>query len=132
MPFGLCNAPAVFQPLMHSVFGKALNKYVFVYLDDILVFSKTREEHLQHLRFVFDTLRTNGLRARREKCEFFKPELKFLGHIVSSQGMRPDPKKVSTVVDWPVPKSYYELRSFSGLANYFRRYIEDFSKSAIP
>jgi hypothetical protein len=88
MPFGLCNAPAMFQSLMHSVFGKALNKYVCVYLDDILVFSKTKEEHLQHLRMVFDTLRTNGLRARREKCEFFKPELKFLGHIVSAQGRR--------------------------------------------
>jgi hypothetical protein len=87
MPFGLCNAPAVSQSLMH---GKAFNKYVCVFLDDVLVFFKTKAEHLRHLRFVFETLRTNGLRARREKCEFFKPELKFLGNIVSAQGMRPD------------------------------------------
>jgi hypothetical protein len=82
MPFGLCNAPAVLQSLMHSVFGKALNRYLRVYLDDILTFSKTKEEHLNHLRSVFDKLRANGLRARREKCEYFKPELKIIGTVV--------------------------------------------------
>jgi hypothetical protein len=128
MPFGLCNAPAVFQSLMHSIFGRALNRYVCIYLDDNLVFSRTREEHLQHLRSVLDALRANDLKAKRSKCDFFKPELKFLGHIISAQGMRPDPVKVSTVVDWPVPTTYYELRSFLGLANYFRRYIKDYAK----
>jgi Reverse transcriptase (RNA-dependent DNA polymerase) len=105
---------------MNTVFGSMLNKFVCVYLDDILIFSKTEEEHFQHLEQVLSLLEQHDLKAKRTKCEFFKPELKFLGHIISAGGMRPDPKKVAAVQDWPVPKSVYEVRSFLGLSNYIR------------
>ena len=137
LPMGLSNAPAVFQAAMHfiamnKVFGPLLNKCVCVYLDDILVFSKTPEDHLQHLEKVLTILKQQNLKAKRKKCEFFKPELKFLGHIVSASGMRPDPAKVATVKDWPTPVSAYEVRSFLGLANYFRKYIRAYSAIAAP
>ena len=117
---------------MNTVFGSMLNKFVCVYLDDILIFSKTEEEHFQHLEQVLSLLEQHDLKAKRTKCEFFKPELKFLGHIISAGGMRPDPKKVAAVQDWPVPKSVYEVRSFLGLSNYFRKYIQGYSAVAAP
>lgn len=132
LPFGLTNAPAVFQTAMHRIFGSYLNRFVCVYLDDILIFSKTEEEHLRHLKMVLQLLKDNDLKAKMKKCEFFKPELKFLGHIVSADGMKPDPAKVQTIVDWPEPVSVLELRMFLGLANYFRRYIKNYAKVARP
>ena len=132
LPMGLSNAPAVFQAAMNKVFGSLLNKCVCVYLDDILIFSKTPEEHLRHVEQVLTILRDNNLKAKRAKCEFFKPELKFLGHIVSAGGMRPDPAKVEAVTAWPTPVSVYEVRSFLGLANYFRKYIRAYSAIAAP
>ena len=132
LPMGLSNAPAVFQAAMNRVFGTLLNKCVCVYLDDILIFSKTPAEHLQHIEQVLKILSQQQLKAKRVKCAFFKPELKFLGHIVSASGMRPDPAKVSTVMDWPTPVSVYEVRSFLGLANYFRNYIRAYSAIAAP
>jgi Reverse transcriptase (RNA-dependent DNA polymerase)/RNase H-like domain found in reverse transcriptase/Integrase zinc binding domain/Chromo (CHRromatin Organisation MOdifier) domain/Retroviral aspartyl protease len=132
LPMGLTNAPAVFQSVMNTIFGRHLNKFVCVYLDDILIFSKTREEHYEHLRIVMDLLRKHDLKAKMKKCEFFKTELKFLGHIVSREGMCPDPAKVATIVNWPRPRSVYEVRSFLGLANYFRRYIKGYAATAAP
>ena len=129
---GLSNAPAVFQSAMNQIFGPLLNRCVCVYLDDILIFSKTEKEHLRHLEQVLALLRKHDLKAKMAKCEFFKPELKFLGHIVSVDGMRPDPAKVATVRDWPTPVSVYEVRSFLGLANYFRKYIRGYSTVAAP
>ena len=129
---GLSNAPAVFQSAMNQIFGPLLNRCVCVYLDDILIFSKTEEAHLRHLAHVLALLRKHDLKAKMAKCEFFKPELKFLGHIVSVDGMRPDPAKVATVRDWPTPVSVYEVRSFLGLANYFRKYIRGYSTVAAP
>lgn len=132
LPFGLTNAPAVFQTAMNRVFGPHLNRFVCVYLDDILIFSKTEEEHFQHLHVVLTLLRQHNLKAKRKKCVFFTPELKFLGHVVSAAGMKPDPSKINTVVEWPQPRSTYELRSFLGLANYFRRYMRGYAKIAQP
>ena len=132
LPMGLCNAPAVFQSTMNRIFGPYMNKFVCVYLDDILVYSRNEEEHLEHLQKVFALLREHNLKAKMKKCEFFKPELKFLGHIVSGRGMRPDPKKVETVTQWPTPQSVFDVRAFLGLANYFRRYIQGYARIALP
>jgi transposase InsO family protein len=132
MPFGLCNAPAVFQTVMNRQFGAALNKFLCVYLDDLLVFSRTAEEHLQHLKWVLDRLRTSKLKARDSKCHFFRQKLNFLGHVVSAEGIAPDPAKVSSVTNWPTPRSLFEVRSFLGLANYFRRFIAHYAHIAAP
>jgi hypothetical protein len=123
LPMGLTNAPAVFQAQMNQMVGPHLNRFVCIYLDDILIFSKTEDEHFHHLQQVLHTLRQKELKAKLSKCDFFKDELKFLGHIVSAKGIQPDPAKVAVVSDWPTPKTIYDVRSFLGLANYFRKFI---------
>jgi hypothetical protein len=116
LPFGLCNAPGTFQRLMNDVFRQYLDKFVLVYLDDILVYSKTPDEHLDHLQRVFSLLRQHQLYGKLSKCEFGKDTCDFLGHVITSSGIKPDPKKVQAVQDWPVPRDVTELRSFLGLA----------------
>jgi hypothetical protein len=98
-----------------------------IYLDYILVFSKTEDEHFEHIKQVFDVLRDHAFKAKMSKCDFFKPELKFLGHIVSNAGVTPDPGKVAVVNDWPTPRSIYKVHSFLGLANYLRRYVQGYA-----
>ena len=120
MCFGLSNAPGTFQKLMNKLFSKQLYKYVVVYLDDILILSKSPEEHVQHLREVLSILRANRLFAKLSKCDFNMPQVLYLGHVVSQDGLSVDPKKVATVRDWPVPKDIHVLRCFLGLTNYFR------------
>ena len=132
LPFGLCNAPATFQSAMNRMLAPFLNSFVTVYLDDILIFSKNAEDHARHLRLVLDVLRKNQLHVKLSKCEFWRSEVKYLGHIVGSDGIRMDPKKVDAIRNWPVPKDMTELRSFVGLANYFRRFIAHFSSLAAP
>jgi hypothetical protein len=132
LPMGLTNAPAVFQTKMNTLFGKHVNRWVCIYLDDVLIFSKTEEEHFQHIRWVLDILQKNGLKAKNSKCEFFKTELKFLGHIVSENGMKPDPAKVAVIEEWPTPKTVYDVRSFLGLANYFRKFIRGYAAITAP
>lgn len=130
--FGLTNAPATFQAEMNRIFAPYLNKFVVVYLDDILIFSKTAAEHVEHLRLVLEALRKHKLYAKRSKCDFHQPEVKFLGHIVGQGVIKVDPTKVATVTAWPEPKTVAELRSFLGLANYFRRFMQGYSSRVAP
>ena len=135
LSMGLVNAPGTFQACMTRVFGDLINRPgsgVLVYLDDILVYSRTAAEHEQMLRTVLQRLREHKLYAKLKKCEFNMPELKFLGHIVGREGIKPDPAKVKVVQDWPTPRTATELRSFLGLANYFRRFMNNYSKHVGP
>jgi hypothetical protein len=132
MTFGLTNAPAVFMDLMNRVFRPYLDKFVVVFIDDILVYSNSYLEHEQHLRQVLSTLREHQLYAKVSKCEFWLKEVVFLGHVISAQGILVDPRKVEAVLKWERPKNVTEIRSFLGLAGYYRRFIEGFSIIAIP
>ncbi|KAI3748512.1 hypothetical protein L6452_11629 [Arctium lappa] len=130
MPFGLTNAPAIFMDLMNRVCRPFLDKSVIVFIDDILVYSKDEEGHEQHLRKVLDVLRRERLYAKFSKCDFWLPEVQFLGHIVSKEGVKVDPAKIEAMTNWEPPKNPAEIRSFLGLAGYYRRFIQDFSKIA--
>ena len=132
MPFGASNAPATFQRLMENCLGDLNLKWCVVYLDDIIVFAKTPEEQLDRLRSVFEKLRHANLKLKCSKCNFFKREITYLGHHVSSKGIACDPKKVEVVKDWPVPKTINDVRSFLGFVGYYRRFIKGFSKIARP
>ncbi|CAI5484601.1 unnamed protein product [Closterium sp. Yama58-4] len=132
LPFGLTNAPATFQTLINTVLSEFLGSFVVVYLDDILIFSKSKEEHVQHLQKVFEVLRREKLYAKQSKCEFFLPEVEFLGHVVSASGVRTDPKKIAAVQDWVAPTSVKELQSFLGFANYYHRFIQGYASIASP
>jgi hypothetical protein len=132
MSFGLTNAPANFMYLMNKVFMEYLDRFVVVFIDDILVFSKTVEEHEEHLRLVLEKLRCNQLYAKFSKCEFWLTEIAFLGHVISAGGVSVDLGKVKEVLNWMPPATVSEIRSFLGLAGYYRRFIKDFSKIAKP
>ena len=131
LSFGLTNAPATFQAAMNKVF-QHLGKFCLVYLDDILIFSKTEEEHLDHLKQVLDLLRANKYYAKISKCHFMKDELEYLGHIVGRDGIRVDPRKVKAVNDWPTPTDIHKVRSFLGLANYFRKFMLGYATVVAP
>ncbi|GJS97366.1 retrotransposon protein, putative, ty3-gypsy subclass [Tanacetum coccineum] len=132
MPFGLTNAPAVFMDLMNRIFHEYLDKFVIVFIDDILVYSKSEEEHERHLRIVLEILRQKKLYAKFSKCEFWLQQVAFLGHIVSADGIIMDPSKVEAITKWPRPTTVTEVRSFLGLAGYLRRFVEGFSRLALP
>ncbi|XP_071906060.1 uncharacterized protein [Coffea arabica] len=132
MPFGLTNAPAAFMDLMQRIFKKYLDQFVVVFIDDILIYSKTQEEHVKHLEIVLQILREHKLYAKFSKCEFWLEEISFLGHKVSKDGIAVDPAKVEAVMNWKRPETPTEIRSFLGLAGYYRRFIKDFSKIAGP
>jgi hypothetical protein len=132
MSFGLTNAPAYFTYLMNSVFMPELDKFVVVFIDDILIYSKTREDHANHICVILQLLRDHRLYAKFSKCEFWLDSVKFLGHTISSEGISVDPTKVQEVMDWEPPTSVHQIRSFLGLAGYYRRFIPDFSKIAKP
>ena len=132
MPFGMCNAPATFQRLMQVVLAGIEWQFCFVYLDDILVCSETFQSHLEHLESVFDRLRKAGLTLKPKKCFFAQSEVKYLGHLVSSQGVAPDPDKISKVRDFPVPTDVTKVRQFLGLASYYRRFVKQFAAIADP
>jgi hypothetical protein len=120
MPFGLTNAPAYFMYLMNNIFMEYLDKFVVVFIDDILVFSQNEEEHEEHLRLVLQKLREHRLYAKLSKCDFWFKEVSFLGHIITEGGIAVDPSKVQVVLDWNPLKNVAEIRSFLGLAGYYR------------
>ncbi|KAL0537248.1 hypothetical protein IC582_026223 [Cucumis melo] len=132
MSFGLTNAPAVFMDLMNRVFREFLDTFVIVFIDDILIYSKTEAEHEEHLRMVLQTLRDNKLYAKFLKCEFWLKQVSFLGHVVSKAGVSVDPAKIEAVTGWTRPSTVSEVRSFLGLAGYYRRFVENFSRIATP
>ncbi|WVZ52210.1 hypothetical protein U9M48_003292 [Paspalum notatum var. saurae] len=132
MSFGLTNAPAFFMYLMNSVFMNELDKFVVVFIDDILVYSKNEKEHEEHLRIVLSRLREHKLYAKFSKCAFWLKEVAFLGHILSAKGVAVDPSKVEDVLNWKQPQTVTEIRSFLCLAGYYRHFIKDFSKIAKP
>ena len=130
MPFGLTNAPTAFMDLMNRVFKNFLDQFVIVFIDDILVYSRSKEEHEEHLRIVLQTLRKNRLYAKFKKCEFWLEQVAFLGHVITKKGISVDPEKIEAVSDWPRPTNVHKVRSFLGLAGYYRRFVEGFSKIA--
>ena len=132
MPFGLKNAPVAFLDLMHREFQPYLDQFVVVFVDDILFYSKSEEEHEDHLRVVLKILGDHQLYAKFIKCEFFLTEVKFLGHVVSATGVSVDLEKVEAIMSWERLKSVFKIHSFLELAGYYRRLIEDFSRLASP
>ena len=132
MPFGVTNAPDVFMDYMNRVFHEFLDQFVVVFIDDILIYSKSHEEHEIHLRQVLRVLQEKSLYANPSKCEFWMEEVKFLGHVISKGRIAVDPAKVDTVLAWERPKTVTEIRSFVGLAGYYRRFIEGFARIVCP
>jgi hypothetical protein len=132
MSFGLTNAPTHFMYLMNSVFMPELDKFVVIFIDDILVYSKSEEEHAKHLRIVPTHLRDHQLYAKFSKYEFWLKEVQFLGHVLSAEGVAVDPGKVKNILNWKPPTSVHEVRSFLGMAGYYHRFIPDFLKVAKP
>jgi hypothetical protein len=132
MSFDLTNAPTYIMYLMNSVFMDYLDKFVVVFIDDILIYSQNEQEHEEHLRKVLQRLRDCQLYAKLSKCEFWISEVIFLGHIINQEGLVVDPKKVKAILDWKAPKDVRGIKSFIGMADYYRRFIKGFSKIARP
>ncbi|GJZ49273.1 putative reverse transcriptase domain-containing protein [Tanacetum coccineum] len=130
MPFGLTNAPAVFMDIMSRVCKPYLDKFVIVFIDDILIYSKDDKEHEEHLKATLELLKKEQLYAKFSKCEFWIPKVQFLGHVIDSRGIHVDPAKIESIKDWASPKIPTEIRQVLGLAGYYRRFIEGFSKIA--
>ena len=131
MPFGLTNAPGVFQELM-SIVLQGQGDHALAYLDDVLVFSETREQHLEHLQKVFDSLRQHNLKLKPSKCTFFQKETKYLGFRIGQEGIQPDPDKVTAIQTVAAPKTVRQVRGFIGMCSYYRRFIPNFSSIAEP
>ena len=132
LPFGLSNAPSTFQSVINSILGPELRHCCLVYMDDIVVYSKSPEEHLKHLRLVLAKLQGAKLYAKLSKCRFALSSIKFCGHVVDQHGIMPDPDKVKVVLDWPTPTDVHQVRSFVGLAQYFRKFIQAFPVMIAP
>ena len=130
--FGLTNAPAHFMNIMNKVFMEFLDKFIVVFIDDILVYSKNEEEHKEHLRTVLEILREKQLYGKFSKCEFWLDKVEFLGHVISKYGIAVNPSKIESILEWKAPKNVKEVRGFLGMAGYYRRFIEGFSKIAGP
>src|SRR3954469_8164054 len=132
MPFGLKGAPATFQQFMDDVFRPFLGEFAVVYIDDLATYSDTREEHLEHLRKILQTMRDNQIYAKKKKCFFMQRKIPYLGHYVSKEGISMDPKKIEVMKNWPEIKTLKQLRAFLGLTGFYRRFIKDYAKIALP
>ena len=132
MPFGLCNAPATFQRLMDLVLSGLQWEHCLVYLDDVIILGRTFKEHIQNIQLVLQRLREAGLKVKPSKCVFFRREVRYLGHIVSREGVSPDPSKTEKVASWPTPRSVKEVQQFLGFSSYYRRFVEDYATLAKP
>lgn len=132
MPFGLKNAPATFQRMMNNILAGLIGKTCFVYLDDIIVFGTSLENHLKNLQLVLERLENSNLKIQLDKCEFLKRETEFLGHIVTPEGVKPNPDKIQKILDWPLPKTEKEIKSFLGMTGFYRRFVKDYSKLVKP
>ncbi|GKC95434.1 putative reverse transcriptase domain-containing protein [Tanacetum coccineum] len=130
MPFGLTNTPAVFIDLVNCVCKPFLDKFVIVFIEDILIYSKNKKEYEEHLKAVLELLKKEKLYAKFSKCEFWIPKVQFLSHVIYSQGIHMDPAKIKSIKDWESPKTPTEIRQFLGLTGYYRRFIKGFSKIA--
>ena len=132
VPFGLTNAPATFMCLMNSVFSRYLDKFVLVFLDDILSYSKNEEEHEEHLRLTLQLFKEDQLYAKLSKCDFYRDRIHYLGHIILDEGISVDPEKIEAIMNWPTSRNVTYVKSFMGLAGYYRRFIKGFSKVSHP
>ncbi len=132
LPFGLKNAPSIFQRALDDILREHIAKYCYVYIDDIIIFSRTEDEHLNHIKKVFATLEEANIKVQLDKCKFFKKEVEFLGYIISPNGIKTNPAKVETIANFPQPATLKELRSFLGMSGYYRRFIRDYAKLAKP
>jgi hypothetical protein len=132
MPFGLTNTPATFQCLINAIFGSYMRKFVLIFIDDILVYSKTFDEHLEHLKLVFQVLSEHKLFIKVSKCTFAQQSISYLGHIISKDGVAIDPAKTEAMLNWPVPQNFTELRGFLGLTGYYRKFVQNYGSLARP
>ena len=132
MPFGLCNAPPTFQRLMLNCLGELNLTYCLIYLDDVIIFSKTEEEHLERMRVVFDRFCEHGLKLKPSKCEVFKTEINYLAHHVSKRGVLPSKKNLEAIARCPPPDTYTKVKSFVGLVGHYRHFIKGFANIAAP
>jgi hypothetical protein len=132
VPFGLTNAPATFMCLMNNVLNKFLDKFVLVFIDDILIYSKNREEHEEHLRLVLQVLREHQLYTKFRKCDFFHKQVYYLGHVIYEEGVAVDPDKIRYIMEWPTPNDVSDIRSFMVLTRYYRSFTKGFSKIGCP
>ncbi len=130
MPFGVTNAPSTFQRLMNQILQPVIKKIALVYLDDVIIYSTSIEQHIKHIDIVLDLLKKAGLKIKLSKCTFLQTSVKYLGHVISEKGITPDPMKIKAIENYPTPETVSQLKSFLGLAGYYRKFFKNFADRA--